>query len=259
MKKLIACAALGTLLLVGCNENNSVTSPADKPATANPGQRVVSEIKVGDGSLTFIANGNYFAVVEKRTTKSVPILGKEMDGLTWSEIHQRLAPGKPVPSELAGNKVPFSARIGEGPVVMEEGQGSYSGSGRGDPQPLAKAMDPNDAWFAANYCQFSGWNAYKACMLNQTGWTWAYAYASVKLSKVFINPWLGQQVHIRGTVGSYVVFDYDMLAGGQALYNFYMESSRDWFFGTLNQERHRYDLTAAPGHAWHWSYRSHTW
>ena len=152
-------------------------------------------------------------MVEKQEPNSSPILGKDLEGLTWSEIHQRLAPGKPVPAEVANLKTPFALNSGSQ-------------------------------------------NGYKACMLNQTGWTWAWVGSYCNTSSVDINPWRGSVVHIRGKMGDQVVFDYDMLAGGYAHYYFWMTEGRNG--SRIWVGNHRYDLTAAPGHAWHWAFRGHT-
>ena len=255
MKKLIACAALGTLLLVGCNENNSINTPADKPA-GSP-QRIISEIAVGGGSLTFIVNGDYIATVEKQPSKDEKILGPEMVGLTWAEIHQRLAPGKKVPAELLQSKERFGMEPeSAGPDAVNP-DGHNSGSDL--PGPLAKAWDPS--YFQANYCNpGSGDNAYNTCMLSQQNWTYAFVYATVSRSRVNVNPYMGSQmVHIRGTVDGVGVFDWDMQPGFNSYYNFYMYSkSALWGLGCRMNLRHRYDITSAPGAGWHWSFFSGT-
>ena len=162
MKKLFACSALGFLILLGCNSENSVkdTNPVKPGGTGDIPQRLLSEIQVDGGTVSFYASGQDVMIHEYSPSGSGPLLGKSLDGLTLSEIHQRLAPGKPVPAELAAFTEPYQ--------VPQQNETSTS-----EVAPaLAKQADMSEAEFRSLHCSWWPYvNSYKYCYPNQNGGT----------------------------------------------------------------------------------------
>jgi hypothetical protein len=261
MKQLIALSSLTFALLMGCQENPAPTSEAAPSSTPAQGQRMISEIKVGESSVTFYANGKFISFLEKRLPGSPAIIGKEMENLSFAEIHRRLAPGVKVPDELTDAKdvyIPIPEREMPSPTVPE-GSHLEPGAAYETPSPLAKATDLNDSWFNTNYCSkiFSQWSGYKACLLNRQGpgndWGWANATRSA----VYVYPHTGTYVHLNGKVDGSGLFDVDLLKG--YVYYYYMFSPARWYsFGCRTSLQHYYTISHTSGQFWHWAFGSHT-
>jgi hypothetical protein len=258
MKKLFTSSALSALLFLACQES-PVQQPAAEPAAAS-GQRMLSEIQVGEGSITFYANGKYLSFLEKRKPGTPSIIGKEMEGLSFAEIHKRLAPDMQVPVELSDDKDRYqeiSAQDIDPDGVRPLAEGNHLES---EIQvPLAKAADLNDTWFRDNYCNplFAQYSGYKACLLNRAGPGTDWAWANATRSRVYVYPHTGTYIHLNGKVDGSGVFDADLLTGW--VYNYYMFSAARWYsFGCRTTLQHYYTITHTSGQFWHWAFGSHT-
>lgn len=259
MKKIILCCALLSLSLLGCDkEEVSPSAPSQNAFGQNQGQRILSEISAGESSVLFLANGDHIAILAKHRPGEASLLTKEMEGLTLSEIHQRLAPEKPVPSELALSKERFEVENLNAPSeknVMSEGRHLETTIA----ESAERTRDLNDQWFSNNYCQFeSFYNGYKACLLNRTperGLAVDWAWANCSRSRVYVYPYKGGQIHLQGKIDGNALFNVDLLAG--YVYTYYMYSGTN-IFGCRVNKQHYYTITQTAGDGWHWSLRSNT-
>lgn len=260
MKRLAILSAMTMLGVLACNQEEETTASNPAPAPADnsaSGQRIVSEITVSNGKVTFLANSGYIAIIEARTgTKR--ILGEEMVGLTLAEVHLRLAPGKQVPQELLDSHDRFET-AGQPNTDVVDSQGSQSavnsqGSQSSDYSSTSQALTDTD--FSAQYCQITSFfNGYNACMLDQINWTNHFVQSTCARSRVDINPFAGGNQHIRGTVDGSRIFDFDMVSAWSNYYNFYMFSGTS-IFGCRMNKVHNYTITSPAPASLHWSYRS---
>jgi hypothetical protein len=253
MKQLLVMTALGAALLMGCQET-PVQSPNPTSGQAT-GQRTLAEISVGEGSVTFLKSGEYIAILEKRRPNAAPILTEDMAGLTFGEIHQRLAPGVKVPDELAKSQVKYNFI---NPDARKPEAGSPVGGQNellpAKTQSLAKTADLNDSWFRNNYCIYPNglFETYSACLLNRSGPGTDWAWANANFSVVRVYPHTGTFIHLNGKVNGNNVFDTDLLVGW--VYTWNMTSDRPWWgFGCTVTRQHYYTITHTSGQFWHWS------
>jgi hypothetical protein len=257
MKKLfIACSILSILAVSCTKEKTAPPNPADPNSSA---MRILSEINVGSGSVTFVANGTNIGILTKSLPGKPSPLGSEMAGLTFAQIHQRLAPSMQVPAELIASKDHFETRSDNSPGGAIEGGFQAATS---EELPIAKGSNPgttdlNDYWFSTNYCNPpSFWNGYNACLLNRTparGLSTDWAWSNATRTTVYVYPYMGHQIHLRGQVDGSTLFDVDLLSG--YVYGYYMFSGTS-FWGCRQNKKHYYTITNTEGCGWHWSLRS---
>lgn len=247
-----------TLFTFGCNEEGMAPdekAPDNTSLTQN-GQKIVSEINVEDKTITFISKDGHVGVLEKYRPGDTPILTEEFEGLTFSEIHQKLAPGREVPVELAEIEERFeleSDGVDEGYKNQPVIKGDYLPM---EPKAGAKEEGLNDSWFRDNYCNPSSfYNGYKACLLNRYGPGSDWGWANCTRSRVYVYPFQGGQVHLQGKVDGSTLFDADLLSGW--VYSYYMYSGKN-FWGCRSNKKHYYSITNTYGDGWHWSLRSNT-
>jgi hypothetical protein len=262
MKKIVFYCSVLSLFLFSCKkEANSPANPA-KATISVQGSRILSEVPVGSGTITFIANGTDLAILTKNLPGQPALLGADMDGLTFAEIHRRLAPGKDVPIELLATKEHFQMRADNSDGVPAHGACLQTNL----PAIQERSMNPatadlNDVWFSNNYCHPSGfYNGYQACLLNRTperGLSTDWAYSNCTRSYVHVYPYKGQQIHLHGQVNGTGLFDVDLPSG--YVYSYYMYSGQDWWgFGCRVTKQHYYSITNTAGCGWHWSLWSNT-
>lgn len=259
MKNLMYVMFIAALFFMGCNEDENLNPDQqiqDNPSLTQGDQQVVSEINVNDKSLTFIYRDGHVGILERYRPGDTPILGEEFEGMTFSEIHQKLAPGRPVPTELEQIDERFELK-------SEEVENGYQNEQLTDgdflylePKTGAKEEGLNDVWFRDNYCNPSSfYNGYKACLLNRYGPGTDWAWANCSRSRVYVYPFQGGQIHLRGQVDGSTLFDADLLAGW--VYTYYMYSGKN-FWGCRVNKKHYYSITNTSGDGWHWSLRSNT-
>lgn len=259
MKHLILASALGALVFFGCQEGNPVTQPNPDAAAPVQGQRVISELKVGDGAVTFYSNGKFLSFLEKRKPGAAPIISDDMNGLTFAEIYARLAPGQRVPEELSDVRDRYSVIPSHEIVAQDSSDGNHQDVEPVTPPFLAKTADLNDAWFHDNYCNkiWSAWSGYKACLLNRAGPGTDWAWANATRSAVYVYPHTGTFIHLNGKVDGSGIFDADLLTGW--VYYYYMYSASKWYsFGCRTTLQHYYTITHTLNQFWHWTMGSHT-
>jgi hypothetical protein len=261
MRKVIVCCSVLSLFLFGCSKekNAAPTSPVNTQMQT-AGVHLLSEIQVGSGSVTFVANGANLAILTKSLPGQPAPLGAEMAGLTFAEIHHKLAPGIPVPLELMKSKERFEVRADNSEGVKVQGDCKQTSI----PESPERGMNPtaadlNDLWFSNNYCHPSSfYNGFNACLLNRTperGLSTDWALSNATRTYVHVYPYKGQQIHLHGQVDGNGLFDVDLLSGW--VYNYYMYSGQAWW-GCRTNKQHYYTITNTSGCGWHWSLWSNT-
>jgi hypothetical protein len=188
---LTICSLLSMSLLLACvPEMDEATPPSSgEPPQQTydpaPGQRVISRIEVKNGTLTFETFGDGFAILEQQRPGTEPILSKDMDGLTLAELHRQLAPGQPVPEELARSNVRYQASPREFSPEPGFAQSKTPAAGVGAPLPTdppTLALDDGYADFERNHCYLFYANGFRGCWRNQGGpsynWVWGWGWRS---------------------------------------------------------------------------------
>lgn len=257
MKNLFLLLLGATMMFVSCSEEAMQPEEkiTDELNLTQAGQKVVSEINVNGNSVTFIYKDGHVGILEKYRPGDSPVLGAEFEGMTFSEIHLKLAPAKAVPAELDQIDERFEIKSEEVAGYQNEqitaGDFLYL-----EPKQGAMEEGLNDIWFRDNYCNPSSfYNGYKACLLNRYGPGTDWAWANCSRSRVYVYPFQGGQVHLQGKVNGSVLFDADLLSGW--VYTYYMYSGKN-FWGCRTNKQHYYSITNTYGDGWHWSLRSNT-
>lgn len=257
MKNLNYYVLIAVLFAFGCNkeEHNPDQRVTDINGLNQEGQQVISEISMDGKVLTFIERDGNVGVLERYLPGEQPILTEDFEGLTFSEIHKKLAPEREVPEILGQIEERFefeseveakyqNQQIIEGNHIEEKSVSNTREAGL------------NDVWFRDNYCNVSSfWNGYKACLLNRYGPGTDWAWANCSRSRVYVYPFQGGQVHLRGQVNGSTLFDADLLSG--YVYSYYMFSGKN-FWGCRQIKKHYYSITNTSGDGWHWNLRSNT-
>lgn len=257
MRSLICYVLIATLFIFGCSEeshdpNHQVT---DVQGLNQGDQQVISEITLDGKVLTFIHRDGNVGVLERYLPGEKPILGEEFEGLTFAEIHQKLAPEVAVPAEIAqiDERFEMESDVAEGYQNQQLIEGNHIESKSGT---SSREAGLNDIWFRDNYCNVSSfWNGYKACLLNRYGPGSDWGWANCTRSRVYVYPFQGGQVHLQGKVDGSTLFDADLLAG--YVYTYYMFSGTN-FWGCRQTKKHYYSITNTSGDGWHWNLRSNT-
>ena len=257
MRNLILFSVLATMFLWSCSDENLENIP-DPTQTEHElqeikGQNVISQITIGEGTVVFLSNGEDIALFEKNLPGKEAILGEELVGLTLKEIHQELAPGKAVPTELLNVEERFEIRSSDTDLTNEfPAEGANLGADKSSSN--SRTQDLNDVWFRDNYCNPSSfYNGYKACLLNRKNMTTDWAWSNCTRSRVYVYPYQGGQIHLKGQINGSTIFDADLLVGW--VYNYYMYSGKS-FWGCRQNKKHYYSITNTSGDGWHWSLRS---
>ncbi|UII21287.1 hypothetical protein [Fulvivirga ligni] len=254
MKKYLSVIMMVSLMWACQEEETQSIKTEDQSQT---GQRVISEITVADNTLQFISNGDDIAVLEKFKPGGEPLLNEEVEGLTFAEIHRKLAPGASIPTEILEMEDKFELKMEEDDEAIQQElaeQGDYFSDLQGE--PTVKQEGLNDVWFFNNYCNFpSFYNGYKACLLNRYGPGYNYAWADCTRSRVYVYPFQGTQIRLQGLADGKELFSVDLPVG--YVYNYYIYSGRS-IFGCRVNKRHYYYIYDYSGSGWHWSFRSNT-
>ena len=257
MKKLIVIAFAFVFAMYGCKEeiNEPVPEKSDVLGLNVDNQTVLSEIQIGDKIVSFVARDGHVGILERFMPGEEPVLDDKFEGFTLAEIHQTLAPGRKVPEEIMAVDEKFG--------MQSDVAGDYENASvvEGDHINIKSAAGMreeglNDIWFRDNYCNVTSfWNGYKACLLNRYGSGGDWAYSNCSRSRVYVYPFQGGQVHLRGQVNGSTLFDADLLVG--YVYSYYMFSGKN-FWGCRTIKKHYYSITNTSGDGWHWNLRSNT-
>ena len=258
MKNLTLFSVLITLFLWACNDE-SLETIQDNAQSENElpeikGQHVISQITVGDGTVAFLSNGEDIALFERNRPGQKEILGKDLDGMTLPEIHRKLAPAREVPTALLQVEERFEVSP-DNNIANKNGFPIEGGHLEIDESSAtSRTEDLNDGWFRDNYCNpGSFYNGYNACLLNRKNSSTDWAWANCTRSRVYVYPYLGGQIHLKGQVNGSTIFDADLLAGW--VYSYYMFSGTS-FWGCRQNKKHYYSISNGSGNGWHWSLRS---
>ncbi len=257
MRNLIVLGVFTSMFLWSCQDENLETIPQqsqiEDQLTEIKGQNVISQITVGDGTVVFLSNGEDIALFERNRPGEEAILSPDLVGMTLEEIHQELAPGKAVPAELKNLQERFEISADASEQTQKyTPEGANFGIDKSSDH--ARTEDLNDIWFRDNYCNPSSYyNGYKACLLNRKNISTDWAWANCSRSRVYVYPYQGGQIHLRGQIDGSTMFDADLLAGW--VYNYYMYSGKN-FWGCRVNKKHYYSITNTAGDGWHWSLRS---
>lgn len=245
----LALTATLILLATGCQEQSPSAPGADSPRSEVTGLSaeeratlypVLSEIVSEAGKVTFYnaGDGSVF-MTQLFDAGRNPIVGESMDGLTYADIHALLAPGEPVPEQLASDTFRISLPPNHefGPAEAAPLAGESGG-------PLAKTAGQWDLWFQQNYC-----DDVNQCLLNRTGSSTDWVQSTNrKYSLFWVMLYQGSQITIKVKVGGNTV------ATGTVLYGQVLQASgtsgTNWL-GVREKKTHRMEISDGSGDGWH--------
>lgn len=261
MIKKFLIAALPVLAMVGCIHDNSEELRAEEagPGDSGPSINLKSletpvKIVVGSKSVTLYKSPDGLEVVETIQPKGEePLLKPEMNGKTWKEIVERVAPGSDI-ADAYKNVIYRGMTEAAGPVDISdpEGQIARPESGAGI---LAKTS-ADATWFQNNYC--SSGNAFSWCLLNRAGAWNDWGQTNCKMSFAYIIMNSGTQLTFAIKSGGKRTLTTTIL-NDNYVRSYTTTSSKD-FWGLINHELHRYDITSTnASNSWHWAVRAATW
>jgi hypothetical protein len=238
------------LLATGCQQEPSPVSPAvDSPRSDIPGLTaeekstlypVLSEVTSGTSKVTFYdaGDGSVF-MTQLFDAGRNPLVDESMDGLTFAEIHSRLAPGKPVPALLAKNTFRIAAPVEHefGPVEAAPLLGEPGA-------PLGKVAGQWDLWFQQNYC-----DDVNQCLLNRTGSSTDWVQSTNRKYSVFwVMLYQGSQITTKIKVDGNTVVTGTVLYG--QVWSGWGQSGTNWL-GAREKKTHRLEISDGSGDGWH--------
>jgi hypothetical protein len=261
MIKKFLFAALPALAMVGCL-NEASEDPRAKGAATNAPESSLDlstletpvKFAVGSKSVTLYKSPDGLEVIETVQPKGeLPLLTPEMNGKTWKEIVESIAPGSELAPAYAneiyqgqtGVSVPAEMSSQDGLIAQPEKEGGA----------LAKTS-ADASWFQQNYC--SSGNAFSWCLLNRAGaWTdWGQTNCKMSFAYIIMNS--GTQVNFTIKVDGKKTLTTTIL-NDNYVHGYTTTSSKD-FFGLINVDLHRYDVGSTnAANSWHWAVRGSTW